>query len=66
MSKLEIFNRVFQWSFFRVCRVVDTKKGQTHWGLLGPVLPLTGWNARYVGWSRAFVRWKVLKNKRLP
>lgn len=48
MSRLGLFNFLFaQWFLVRVFR--DVRDGRTvARGVLGPVLPLTGWWTRYV------------------
>lgn len=42
-----LLNTFLQWSGFRL--ELMTSEGYQAWGLLGPVLPLTGWVGPYVG-----------------
>lgn len=49
MSALGLLNRVvFQWTCFRLAKVVDVEGRRVGWKWLGPVLPLTGWGSDYV------------------
>lgn len=52
MTKLQLFNYAFQFTGFRVCRLISSDGQQYDWGILGPVLPLTGWSTPYVGWPK--------------
>lgn len=49
MSRLKMFNLLFQLTFFRIARILNDDGNQVAWGLLGPVLPFTGWSSDYVG-----------------
>ena len=47
MSKLHFINFYFiQWFCFRICRFEDHRGRQTHWGILFPIIPLSGWGLR--------------------
>ena len=56
MSKLKAFNLVLQFTGFRLCRTMENGE-QIGWGLMGPVLPLTGWGTDYVGWPSCRLQW---------
>lgn len=46
MSALGKFNRVFQWTGFRLAK--EFRRNDLYrWSLYGPVWPLTGWNTDY-------------------
>lgn len=58
MTRLKALNIfVLQWFFVRLARIIDDDMKQVGWGLLGPVLPLTGWRSDYIGRTHIFVRW---------
>lgn len=42
MSFLGAFNRLFQWTFFRLAKTID-KNGKQGWKIIGPIWPTTGW-----------------------
>lgn len=49
MSKLKAINIfIVQWFFFRITRVIDDNDIQTHWGIIFPIIPLTGWRSKYI------------------
>lgn len=50
MSRLGFWNKVLvQWLFFRVCRIMDDAcSKQVGWGIIVPVVPLTGWHSDYL------------------
>lgn len=49
MSRLYFINFfIIQWFFIRICRFLDDDGIQTHWGILFPVVPLTGWWSSYI------------------
>ena len=62
MTKLGAFNRlIMQWTGFRLARVVNIDLGrQTHWAVVGPVLPLTGWGSKYIGNPTVRLQFKTL------
>ena len=41
---------VLQWLFIRLERTVDCNDHSKHiaWGIIGPIIPLTGWWNRYI------------------
>jgi hypothetical protein len=44
MTRLEWINFfIVQWFFFRICRVLEGEK-QIGWGVMFPIVPLTGWD----------------------
>ena len=58
MTWLQIFNYFFQFSGFRVCRIVDDVENRQYgWGILGPVVPLTGWKTNYIGFPTLRIMW---------
>jgi hypothetical protein len=61
MSKLQFVNFYFtQWLFFRICRFEDHRGRQTHWGILFPVIPWSGWDGRkYI--PKNYLRIKLIK-----
>lgn len=62
MSRLKLANLLFfQWFFIRLARIIgrDNEGYRSHsWGLIGPVLPLTGWGSDYIGYPNVFVQWR--------
>ncbi len=65
MTLLFLLNYLLiQFTFFRLCRIVDldTNK-QTHWGVMGPVVPFTGWHGRYWGYPKTRLMWKTLSRR---
>ncbi len=53
-TKLERFNRVFQWTGFRLCRVM-WDDALPSWAIMGPVLPMSGWGSVwYIGWFKIY------------
>lgn len=41
---------ILQWFFIRLARVIDVVScRQTHWTIIGPVVPLTGWRTDFIG-----------------
>jgi len=62
MTKLGLLNFfVLQWTGFRLARVITVGGPQTHWAVLGPVLPLTGWKTDYIGCPKVRVQFRTLK-----
>ncbi len=40
---------LIQWLFFRIAKEWDTDNGKTlSYGILFPVIPLTGWKSKYI------------------
>lgn len=52
---------VAQWFFFRIGYGVDPKTGTTSsYGLIVPVIPLTGWVGNMApSWLRVFIVWRA-------
>lgn len=52
MTILKLVNTfICQWFFFRIARIGNTINNtyiQTHWGILYPVIPLSGWGCSYI------------------
>ena len=48
---------LFQWTGFRLARVISDDGRLRALAILGPVLPLSGWYGEYVGWPKC--RWKI-------
>lgn len=61
MSKLKLFNLAFQFTFFRVSRI--DLPAATAYGLIGPIVPLTGWHSRYIGFHGFPLRLTKWKKK---
>jgi len=60
MSPIKALNVfVLQWFGVRLARVLNDDGQQEAWGLIGPVLPLTGWGRDYIGWPTVFMSWPV-------
>lgn len=61
MSWLKLFNLLFQLTGFRLAK--SLRAGYFSWGLLGPVLPFTGWGSDYIGFFHNFFRitsWRMV------
>lgn len=48
---------LFQWTGFRLARLIEESGEQSGWAVLGPVLPLTGWEWPYIGYPEPRLRW---------
>ena len=49
MTALKVINIFFiQFFFFRIARIVDKNHKQTHWGVIFPIVPFTGWCVDYI------------------
>jgi hypothetical protein len=72
MTKLKFINfYIVQWFFFRICRFIeddftkDNFNKQTYYGILFPILPLTGWwmNIKFISNNfkpRNYYKWKIM------
>lgn len=63
MTRTKALNMfVLQWFWIRLARIcVRDGNGyrQQAWGLMGPVMPLTGWWTDYIGWPSVFFQWEA-------
>ena len=45
---LGVINKfIVQWFFIRICKFLDDSDKITHYGIIFPIVPLTGWGKPY-------------------